>query len=454
MDADRLLSLSGAALARLYLSGEADPVAVTEAVFAKIAAHGDPAIFIALTPDRARREAAASAARYRAGRPFGPLDGVPFAWKDLVDLEGEVTTGGSALYRDAPRAAADAPIAAAAAAAGLVAVGKTNLSEFAFSALGLNPHYGTPKNPRSTDGQRVPGGSSSGSAVAVAANLVPIAIGSDTGGSIRIPAAFNGIVGYKTSWGRIPDDGVFMLAPSLDTIGPLARSVEDCVLVDAAMRGVVGGSIRRGDVAGLSILVPESVVFGGAEPAVLANFERSLSRLEDKGARIRRAPFPAFDEIVDTIRAHGTLVTAEAYAQHVAVMNGPDRERVDQRVIQRIELGRKMTAHDLLVIQRMRVRLAAQAKALMDGALVAMPTLPHVAPLVAPLEAAVERFHATNVATLRNTMLGNILSWCGLALPNGTGDAGMPTSIAFYASAGEDERLLSAGLAIDAALAG
>ncbi len=454
MDADRLAMLPGAALARLYLGGQADPVAVTEAVFERIERLGDPAVFITLTPDRARREAEASARRYREGRPLGPLDGVPLAWKDLVDLAGTPTTAGSALLRAAPPAAADAPIAAAAAAAGLVSIGKTNLTEFAFSALGLNPHFGTPRNPHGGAEPRVPGGSSSGSAVAVAAGIVPIAIGSDTGGSVRIPAAFCGTVGYKTSWGRVPSEGVFMLAPSLDTIGPLARSVEDCVLIDAAMRGLAVPGIRRADPASIRLLVPETVVLDGAEPEVIANFERSIAALERAGVTIRRAAFPVFDEIIETIRRHGTLATAEALAEHEARLDGPERAQIDPRVVQRIELGRKMTALDLIRIQRARRRLAAAAAEVLDGALLAFPTLPFTAPPVAPLEADVERFHATNIATLRNTMLGNFLGQCGLALPNGTGRDGLPTSFALHAPGDADERLLAAGLAIEPVLRG
>src|SRR5271154_4126202 len=188
--------------------------------------------------------------------PSGALDGVPAAWKDLVDMAGARTSAGSALFDEAPPKQRDAPIVAALAAAGMVAVGKTNLSEFAFSGLGLNSHFGNPINPRDPTTPRISGGSSSGSAVAVAAGLAPCSIGSDTGGSIRAPAAFCGLVGYKSTEGRIDTRDVFPLSRTLDTIGPLARSVEDCVLIDMALRGQLTTTVRRAAPSDLELVIP------------------------------------------------------------------------------------------------------------------------------------------------------------------------------------------------------
>jgi len=451
MDTDRLSALSAAAIGRLYLAGETDPVAVTEFFLDRIRSCPDQAIFISLTEDRARTEAAASARRYRAGRPLGPLDGVPIAWKDLVDLAGTTTTAGAEVLRHASPAAADAPIAHSLAQAGMVGLGKTNLSEFAYSGLGLNPHYGTPVNPFDATTPRAPGGSSSGSAVAVACGLAPCAIGTDTGGSVRIPAAFNGLVGLKTSEGRIDKTGVFALSQTLDTVGPLARTVEDCILVDAALRGAVATDIRRTDLSALRILVPENIVFDEAEDGVVANFERALATLAAGGARIERRRIAILDETQSVGATHGSLTAAEAYALHRELIEGPDAARVDARVVSRITNGKRMSAQDLLAIQSMRRRLKPAMVAALGGALLAMPTVPHAAPEIAALEADVDLFHRTNIRTLRNTMIGNTLDLCGLALPTGLDGRGLPTSLLLSAPAGAEARLLSAGLAAEAA---
>src|SRR5208282_4428358 len=234
---DNLENHSAAEIGRLIATRSLDPIEVAQYFLERIERdRGNPS-FIVVTRERALKEAAASRKRHREGRPAGLLDGVPVAWKDLVDMAGERTTAGSALFAESAPKQEDAPIVANLTAAGLVALGKTNLSEFAFSALGLNPHFGTPRNPRDPGTPRVAGGSSSGAAVAVAAGLAPCAIGSDTGASIRAPASFCGIVGFKTSEGRIDKRGVFPLSRTLDTIGPLAHTVEDCVLIDVALRG-------------------------------------------------------------------------------------------------------------------------------------------------------------------------------------------------------------------------
>jgi aspartyl-tRNA(Asn)/glutamyl-tRNA(Gln) amidotransferase subunit A len=240
-----------------------------EAALAAAAAAGPT--FISLTPERARAEAA---------RATGPLAGVPVAWKDLFDVAGSVTTAGSPTRRDLPPATADAPVVAALARAGMVCVGKTNLSEFAFSGLGLNPGFGTPRNPR--DPERVPGGSSSGSAAAVAAGIVPVAIGTDTSGSVRIPAAFCGIVGFKPTADRFDRAGCVALAPSLDSVGPLTTSVADAVRVDAALRGVPPSVTPARE---LRFVVPEGEMVDAADPLVRARFAEALDRLREAARR-------------------------------------------------------------------------------------------------------------------------------------------------------------------------
>ncbi|MCX8998411.1 amidase [Rhizobiaceae bacterium BDR2-2] len=449
------LGKSVAQLSVLLQAGALDPRELAEETLAAIAAHPDRAIFTLLTPERARREAEASARRIAEGRSLGVLDGVPVAWKDLFDLEGVVTTAGSkVLARNAP-AEADAAVVQALEAAGMVAVGRTNMSEFAFSGIGINPHYGTPQNPAATDGPRIPGGSSSGAGVAVAAGLVPVAIGTDTGGSIRIPAAFNGVVGYKATRGRYPMDGVFPLAKSLDSLGPLCRTVQDAVWVDAAMRGQTASEVKRATVDGQSLVVPETVVFDGIEAGVAAAFEAALERLAAAGARIRRQAFPVFAELFELIAERGALVTAEAYALHRERLAGAEAADMDPRVVSRTRGGEKITAPDYIHILETRERMIADmARALAPGELLVSPTLPHVAPAIGPLLTDDERFFTANARTLRNTQIGNFLDGCGVSIPCGTGDAGMPAGCLLSGLPHADERLLAVALAAEETVRG
>ncbi len=449
---DALPRTSAANLGRVLASGAMDPVEVAEFFLGRIAEATPRNVFLSVAGDRARLEAEASRKRYREGRALGPLDGVPVSWKDLFDVAGSPTTAGSALFCDTPPAGRDAPVVANLAAAGMVSLGKVNLTEFAYSGLGLNPHYGTPANPHDTAVERAPGGSSSGSGVSVASGLCPCSIGSDTGGSVRIPAAFNGIVGYKTSERRIDKSGVFPLSDTLDTVGPLARSVEDVVLLDMAMRGMVATGVRRGDLSVLTIVVPDNVVHDGVDDAVGANFEAAIERLSRVGANVIRRTLPLLDEVQAVTQAYGSVTAAEAYFVHKDRVDGPDCEAIDRRVVARILGGKRMSSHDLVVITRARKRLIRDLEKELDGALLAMPTTPHTAPEIAPLEADDELFHRTNLKTLRNTMLGNFLATCGLALPSGRDAKGLPTSILFSAPWGADEMLLSKGLAIEPAL--
>jgi aspartyl-tRNA(Asn)/glutamyl-tRNA(Gln) amidotransferase subunit A len=430
-------------------AGRLDPVDIVEETLAAIAAHPDKAIFTELTAARARREAQAARARLRAGIPASPLDGVPVAWKDLFDVEGRVTTAGSVVLKDSPPAAADAALLQAAGRAGLVLVALLNMTEFAYSGIGLNPHYGTPRNPRDPKVHRSPGGSSSGSGAVVAAGLTPLAIGTDTGGSIRVPASFNGVVGYKTSTGHYPMDGVFPLSRTLDTLGPLASTVEDCVLADAALRGAPAPEARRHPVAGLRILVPTTLVFDGCEPAVVANFESAIARMEKAGAIVERRVLPQLAAIPELIGRHGHVLGAEALHVHRERLAGPAAERVDRRVVKRIRMAETMTAVDLVAVLQARARLIAETTAAIGDAVVAFPTTPHVAMPIAPLEADDDLFVQVNLKTLRNTMLGNFLDWCGVAIPSGVDAQGMPTSLLLSAPHGRDTALLSAALSLE-----
>ncbi|WP_085031437.1 amidase [Ensifer aridi] len=444
-----------ASLAVLVQSGQLDPVALAEDTLTRIESHSDQAIFVGLTRERATREAEAASARIKAGRSLGLLDGLPVAWKDLFDLAGGVTTAGSIVLKDNPPAAADAAVVAALSSAGMVSVGRTNMNEFAFSGLGINPHYGTPRNPASADIHRIPGGSSSGSAAAVAAGLLPLAIGTDTGGSVRIPAAMTGIVGYKATRGRYSMKGVFPLAGSLDSLGPLCHTVQDAVWADAAMHGLTAPVIRRADLADLSMVVPETIVFDEAEAEVVTAFEAAISRLEAAGVKVRRQAFPSFSEIFDLMARHGALVTAEAYALHRERLAGLEAGRMDHRVVARTRLGEKITVSDYIALLAARDRLIHETlESLKAGELIAHPTVPHVAPPVDPLLADDDLFFKANAKALRNTLIGNFLDFCGVSIPCGTGAAGMPVGFLLSAPHHQDDRLLSAALAAEAIIRG
>jgi aspartyl-tRNA(Asn)/glutamyl-tRNA(Gln) amidotransferase subunit A len=469
-------------LGRRLAAGELDAIALSEEALER--ARATPGAFITITAERARGEAAASAARLRAGAPIGPLDGVPVAWKDLIDVAGAATTAASALLREAEPVAADAPVVARLAAAGMVCVGKTNLSELAYSGLGLNPHFGTPANPLAPD--RVPGGSSSGSAVAVATGVVPVAIGTDTSGSIRVPAAFCGIAGFKPSAARIDRSGVRALSPTLDSVGPLARTVADLIAVDAALRGepivpggreepvggreavaggreaVAGGreAASSGDhepsAAGapLRLLVPAGEFVDDVDPGVAAAFAAAVEALAGAGAVVERRPLDALADARALLAEHGSLVGHEAWRVHAALLDSPEAERIDRRVLRRLREGRALPRVGYHALLRERPRAQAALAAELGDAPAVLPTAPHVAPEIAPLEADDERFLAVNARTLRTTMAASYLDTPGVSLPIGPAEHGLPAALLLTGPAGADDRVLAAALRVEAALGG
>ncbi|MEN3931291.1 amidase [Microvirga sp. W0021] len=430
-------------------SGKLDPVDLIEETLSAITAHDDPSIFTAVLTERARNEAKEASARIRLGKSRGVLDGIPVAWKDLFDIAGRTTTAGSVVLKDSPEASHDADVVTALNRAGMVAVGLTNMSEFAFSGLGINPHYGTPHNPNSTDVPRLPGGSSSGAGVAVAAGLVPVAIGTDTGGSVRIPAAFNGVVGYKATRGRYSMKGIVPLAISLDALGPLCLNVQDAIWIDAAMRGQPVADMEALPLRGQSFAIPSNVMFDEAEPEIIEAFEVAVNLVQQAGAHVRRISFPVFDEISKLFARTGALVTAEAYQFHKERLNGPEAALIDARVVARIRLGEKTTPENYAEILEVRARLIKEVRAMLEpDELLLSPTLPHVAPEIAPL-CDDDLFFQTNAKTLRNTSIGNFLDWCGVSLPCGMGKVGMPIGFQVAGQAGQDERVLAVALSIE-----
>jgi aspartyl-tRNA(Asn)/glutamyl-tRNA(Gln) amidotransferase subunit A len=440
-------------LGRLIAAGEADPVALAEEALERAA--GAPArhVFIALTPERARDEAAASGRRHADRRPLGPLDGVPMAWKDLFDVRGTPTTAGSATRRDAPPAAADAPAVANLAAAGMVCIGKTNLTELAYSGLGLNPHFGTPRNPYGGAVDRIPGGSSSGSAVAVAAGVVPCAIGTDTSGSVRVPAAFCGLAGFKPTSARVDRRGVVALAPTLDSVGPLAHAVADVVALDAALRGLEPRVPAPPPPQALELVVPHSVLVDDVAVSVGARFRAAVEALAGAGARVERRPVGALDRALELRDAHGTIVAAEAWREHADLVGGPRADALDPRVLARIRNGRSVVGRDYDALLAERSPLQRRLADELGSALAILPTVRHTAPELEPLERDAELFAHVNMTTLRATMAGSYLDMPGVSLPIGFDDDGLPVGLLVCGATGEDDRVLATALAAEAALA-
>lgn len=438
-------------LAQKFAEGTSDPeTALEDALRASSAV---PAAFISICEDRARREAAASHKRWAAGQPLSPLDGVPVAWKDLYDLAGCVTTAGARVRLHDQPASQDCVLALALSRAGLISIGKTNLSELAYSGLGLNPHFGTPANAASKGEARVPGGSSSGSAVAVAVGVVPIAMATDTAGSIRVPAAFNGLVGYRSSGKRYSLAGVAPLASSLDSLGPITHSVRDAIAVDNLLLGHGHGlplDTTALPIAGLKLRVDADVLNDARiQPEVRANLLRAIDRLSLAGAVIEQKPVPAFQEALQVIEQIGWLGSAEAFALHQELLDSPDADLLDPRVRKRLEAARVFPASKQVRLYQAAERLKKQIARDLDGAFLVTPTVGHVAPLLSPLEADEHLFAATNLATLRLTMPGSMLDMPGVALPTGLGEAGLPTSLLISSFSRNDEQLLRAALAIE-----
>ncbi|WP_367103437.1 amidase family protein [uncultured Psychrobacter sp.] len=435
-------------MATQLADGSLCPVELIQATFAHIKSC-DPAIFTELLEERALQEAQASRQRRQQGKPFSPWDGIPVAWKDLFDIKDRVTTAGSVVLKSNVPAAHDATMVTNAAQAGLVSVGCLNMTEFAYSGLGLNPHYGTPKNPYGTNVERIPGGSSSGCGVAVARGLVPLAIGSDTGGSVRIPAALNGVVGYKGSSKAFPKGGTYPLSVTLDTFGPLAADLKSCIGAADILNGRAISIPKPTPIHKLKFFVPTNVVFNHAEQAVVENFEASVRALQMAGATVVRGVCREFDQIRALSAEHGYLVGPEALDVHWDLVHSADAAQMDPRIVERILSAGEMSARDLIVIRRERAKLIIQNRQAQGDQIMLFPTTAITAPKLKPLEDDDELYQRTNQLMLRNTALGNFLDWCGIALPNGVDQNQLPTSILLSMPGGRESDLLSATITIE-----
>jgi aspartyl-tRNA(Asn)/glutamyl-tRNA(Gln) amidotransferase subunit A len=396
--------------------------------------------------EEARAAAAAADARAAHGVSLGPLDGAIVSIKDLFDVAGEKTRAGSkVLAEEAKPAVADAAIVRRLRAGGAVIVAKTNMTEFAYSSIGANPHFGTPGNPR--DRARIPGGSSSGAAVAAADGMCEIAIGSDTGGSVRIPAAVCGITGFKPSKRRVPTDGAFPLSFTLDSIGPLARSVADCAHADAVMAGEESAPLEPIALDGLRFGLDEGMPLDALDDTVAAAFAAAVARLDDAGVRVGTEKISLFDDM-NGVLAKGGIPPAEACAIHREriARRGAD---IDANVRARIERGCAMSAADYVETMQARARLIrAMDKRLATLDALVMPTCPIVAPTIAEV-AEQKTFFARHNALIRNTAIGNFFDLCAISLPL---PAPLPVGLMLVGRNGSDRALLRIAAAVETLL--
>jgi aspartyl-tRNA(Asn)/glutamyl-tRNA(Gln) amidotransferase subunit A len=372
-------------------------------------------IFLQLYQEAAGEAAAAADQRAARGMSLGPLDGRIVSIKDLFDVAGEPTTAGSKLLKSAQVAKADAPVVQRLRAAGAVIIGKTGMSEFAYSGIGLNPHYGTPGNACNVG--HVPGGSSSGAGVSVARGMAEIAIGTDTGGSVRIPSALNGVVGFKPTQARVPRDGAFPLSFTLDTIGPLARSVIDCAQADAVLSGSSWQPLPAREVAGLRIGVPRGFLFTHCDDAVLAAFEAAINAISHAGARVQDVAFDAWLEAPSKLQENGTMVAAEAAHIHRDLLDSRASE-YDPFVHNRIRRGLTLSAAQYVGIQQARATLMAQLDVQLAGLdLLLVPTVPILAPRIDALANDAAAFAIANALILRNPSVFNFYDLPAISLP-------------------------------------
>jgi len=406
--------------------------------------------FIKIYAESARADADHADRLRRAGVVRSAVDGLPVSVKDLFDVAGDVTRAGSKLLAGAGPAAADAPAVARLRAAGAVIVGRTNMVEFAFGTTGLNPHYGTPKNPWDRKTGRVPGGSSSGAAVAQADGMCVMALGSDTRGSIRQPAALCGIVGFKPTQQRVPRDGAFPLSFALDSIGPLANSVACCAAYDSILAAEPAQALARLEAKGLRFLVPRGSLIEDLDVEVARAFETSLGRLAAAGALISRIPVPAFERQAEYFRGGG-LVGAEAYAIH---LRWSDRiAEYDPRIGKRINMAKDLSAADYVDLLRLRQSTIAEVASVLapfDAFL--MPTTPCIAPTIQEVDANDEDYFRWNMRILRNVGVVNFLDGCALTLPCQAARAA-PVGLSVCGPALSDRRILAVARAVEEVLA-
>jgi len=398
--------------------------------------------------------------RQRRSGVSKPLLGLPISIKDLCDVAGETTSAGSIVLRDAPPAKEDAPIVARLRAAGAIPFGRTNMTEFAFSGLGINPHYGTPRNPYDRAGGsaetkipagRIPGGSSSGAVISVTDGMAAAAIGSDTGGSIRIPAALCGATGFKPTQRRVPTTGAFPLSPTMDSLGPIAPTVACCALIDSVLAGEAPQPFAPAQLSGLRLGVMQGYVLEALDPEVATAFAAALASLSAAGAHLQDFHFTSLNRIPEANRK-GTVPTYEGYEVHKDLIASHGNQ-YDPIVRSRMLKALDMTVTDYRNILDARKQIIAEAgPAFANFDAVLLPCVSRIAPRIADLEASLEAYLASNADILRNPSIFNFLDGCALSIPcHRPGEA--PVGLMVAALGGEDEKILRIGAAIEAALA-
>lgn len=437
------LTMTAAELGRGISAGNIDPVDLCQTYLDAIDAHPlRDRIYARVTHDRARAEAQAASARARSGHRLSPLDGVPISWKDLFDTAGIATEAGSRLL-EGRVPDHDATVLVNATAAGLVCLGKTHMSELAFSGLGYNPSTGTP--PCVNDPDAVSGGSSSGAAASVAFGLAAAGIGSDTGGSVRIPSAWNDLVGLKTTAGRLTLKGAVPLSRKFDTIGPLCRSVEDAALLLAALEGGKPTDLRQPNVDGLRFGVLKTIAEDDLAEAPKAAFEDAVARLRDAGVVMEDIEVP---QVADAMQMAGCLFTAETYGLWRDTIEA-NPEAMFEEVLNRFRLGKAFSGPDYVAawdkLDNLRLDYA-RATAGFDA--IILPSAPILPPNLDRLKADSDYFVSANLLALRNTRIGNLMGVCSLTLPTGTASCGLMMMCPPH----QEERLLRLGAAVEETL--
>lgn len=432
--------------------GETTALELTEQALLRIRdTRGEGACtFIEVFDVQALQAARASDILRAAGLSRSPIEGIPFSVKNLFDIAGYITLGGSTVLKDAEPAEHHAIVLERLLKAGAILVGSTNMTEFAFSGIGINPHYGTPRCVWERDKGRIPGGSSSGAAVAVADGMSVFSIGTDTGGSIRIPSAFNGLTGFKPTAERIPCAGIMPLSRSLDSSGPLAASVNCCAIIDAVLTDQPYVPTVPAKLNHLRLAIPNAFVYKGMDDIVQAAFERALELLRAQGAQIEEIAIPEFEQLPH-INRKGGFVCAEAWADHRYLIQ-EKYHQYDPRVASRIMIGKDMDCADYIELLDTRARWSEAIQARLSGydALL-MPTVPIVAPLIQDLLDSDEAYFRANGQILRNSTLINLLDGCAFSLPcHAPGEP--PVGLMVAAPAWHDDYLISVAAAIEKAL--
>jgi aspartyl-tRNA(Asn)/glutamyl-tRNA(Gln) amidotransferase subunit A len=399
-----------------------------------------------------------SDAQRRRGATQPVLAGIPISIKDNFDEAGVVTLAGSRVLAAAPPAARDAVAVARLRAAGAVIIGRTNMTEFAYSGLGINPHYGTPRNVFDRAAARLPGGSSAGAAISVADDMAAAAIGTDTGGSTRIPAALNGLVGFKPTARRVPLDGVLPLSPTLDSVGPIARTVADCALLDGVMSVAPGAQLpgaeppgaRMAPLRGQRFAVPQTVVLDELSPAVAAAFSAALTRISAAGAEVVELPLRELARAPE-VNPRGALASAEAFWWHRRWIDHAAGQ-YDPRVLARIRPGQSLSGAGYLEIVRQRRRFVLDVESALRGIdAMLCPTTADTAPTIEEVAAGDESYFRCNGRMLRNPSLVNLFDGCAVSVPcHRQGEA--PVGLMLAGTRYRDREVLSAGLAVERAL--